>query len=48
MVTSGESSKTGVTFSPRQPIPDGLASKFALASKKDGRLAIAREGAWKV
>jgi len=29
------STKTGVTFSPSQPIPDGLVRKLALASKKD-------------
>jgi uncharacterized protein YdhG (YjbR/CyaY superfamily) len=27
--------KTGVTFSPSRPIPDGLVTKLALASRKD-------------
>ena len=30
-----KSSKTGVTFSPSQPIPDGLVKKLALASRRD-------------
>lgn len=30
-----KSTKTGVTFSPSQPIPDGLVKKLALASKRD-------------
>lgn len=30
-----KSTKTGVTFSPTQPIPAGLVKKLALASKKD-------------
>jgi uncharacterized protein YdhG (YjbR/CyaY superfamily) len=30
--------KTGVTFSPRQPIPDGLVKKLALASRKAQKL----------
>jgi uncharacterized protein YdhG (YjbR/CyaY superfamily) len=30
-----KSSKTGVTFSPRQPIPDELVTKLALASRKE-------------
>jgi uncharacterized protein YdhG (YjbR/CyaY superfamily) len=30
-----KASKTGVTFSPSQPIPDGLVKKLALASRKD-------------
>lgn len=30
-----KSTKTGVTFSPRQPIPDGLVEKLALASRSD-------------
>ena len=30
-----KSTKTGVTFSPSQPIPDGLVRKLALASKRD-------------
>jgi uncharacterized protein YdhG (YjbR/CyaY superfamily) len=29
-----KATKTGVTFSPRQPIPDELAAKLALASRK--------------
>lgn len=33
-----KSTKTGVTFSPRQPIPDGLVAKLALASRKDHKL----------
>jgi uncharacterized protein YdhG (YjbR/CyaY superfamily) len=32
------STRTGVTFSPSRPIPDGLVKKLALASKKDQRL----------
>ena len=30
-----KASKTGVTFSPRQPISDELVTKLALASRKD-------------
>jgi uncharacterized protein YdhG (YjbR/CyaY superfamily) len=30
--------KTGVTFSPSQPIPDGLVKKLALASRRDQNL----------
>ena len=30
--------KTGVTFSPSQPIPDALVKKLALASKKEQKL----------
>ena len=30
-----KSTKTGVTFSPSQPIPEGLVKKLALASKRD-------------
>jgi uncharacterized protein YdhG (YjbR/CyaY superfamily) len=30
-----KSTKTGVTFSPSQPIPDGLVKKLALASKRE-------------
>jgi uncharacterized protein YdhG (YjbR/CyaY superfamily) len=30
--------KTGVTFSPSQPIPDGLVKKLALASRRDQKL----------
>lgn len=30
-----KSTKTGVTFSPRQPIPDALVTKLALASRAD-------------
>lgn len=33
-----KSTKTGVTFSPRQPIPDELVRKLALASRKDQKL----------
>lgn len=33
-----KSTKTGVTFSPRQPIPDALVEKLALASRKDVEL----------
>ena len=33
-----KSTKTGVTFSPSQPIPDGLVKKLALASKRDQKL----------
>src|SRR5262245_43168820 len=33
-----KSTKTGVTFSPSQPIPDGLVRKLALASRKDQNL----------
>src|SRR5688572_13392545 len=33
-----KSTKTGVTFSPGQPIPDGLVKKLALASRKDQNL----------
>ena len=33
-----KSTKTGVTFSPSQPIPDGLVKKLALASRKDQNL----------
>jgi uncharacterized protein YdhG (YjbR/CyaY superfamily) len=29
-----KSTKTGITFSPGRPIPDGLVKKLALASKK--------------
>ena len=29
-----KATKTGVTFSPKQPIPDALVKKLALASKK--------------
>ena len=29
-----KSTKTGVTFSPRQPIPDQLVTKLALASRR--------------
>ena len=31
-------SKTGVTFSPSQPIPDELVEKLALASRRDQNL----------
>ncbi|SEW27534.1 Uncharacterized conserved protein YdhG, YjbR/CyaY-like superfamily, DUF1801 family [Cognatiyoonia koreensis] len=30
-----KSTKTGVTFSPRKPIPDELVAKLALASRKE-------------
>ena len=30
-----KSTKTGVTFSPSQPIPDALVEKLALASRRD-------------
>ena len=30
-----KATKTGVTFSPSQPIPDGLVRKLALSSRKD-------------
>lgn len=30
-----KATKTGVTFSAKQPIPDGLVKKLALASRKD-------------
>jgi uncharacterized protein YdhG (YjbR/CyaY superfamily) len=30
-----KATKTGVTFSPRQPIPDALVSKLALASRSE-------------
>lgn len=33
-----KSTKTGVTFSPRQPIPDVLVEKLALASRRDHNL----------
>jgi uncharacterized protein YdhG (YjbR/CyaY superfamily) len=33
-----KSTKTGVTFSPSQPIPDGLVEKLALASRRDQNL----------
>ncbi len=33
-----KATKTGVTFSPRQPIPDRLVKKLALASKRDQNL----------
>lgn len=33
-----KSTKTGVTFSPNQPIPDALVEKLALASRKDQNL----------
>jgi uncharacterized protein YdhG (YjbR/CyaY superfamily) len=33
-----KSTKTGVTFSPSQPIPDGLVKKLALASRRDQKL----------
>lgn len=33
-----KSTKTGVTFSPKQPIPDALVRKLALASRRDQNL----------
>jgi uncharacterized protein YdhG (YjbR/CyaY superfamily) len=33
-----KATKTGVTFSPSKPIPDGLVKKLALASRKDQKL----------
>jgi uncharacterized protein YdhG (YjbR/CyaY superfamily) len=33
-----KATKTGVTFSPGQPIPDGLVRKLALASRRDQNL----------
>ena len=33
-----KATKTGVTFSPSQPIPDGLVEKLALASRRDQNL----------
>ncbi len=33
-----KSTKTGITFSPSQPIPDELVNKLALASKRDQNL----------
>jgi uncharacterized protein YdhG (YjbR/CyaY superfamily) len=33
-----KSTKTGVTFSPGKPIPDGLVKKLALASRRDQKL----------
>jgi uncharacterized protein YdhG (YjbR/CyaY superfamily) len=33
-----KSTKTGVTFSPRQPIPDELVRELALASRRDQNL----------
>ena len=33
-----KSTKTGVTFSPSQPIPDGLVKKLALASRMAQKL----------
>jgi len=33
-----KATKTGVTFSPSQPIPDGLVKKLALASRRDQNL----------
>ena len=32
-----KATKTGVTFSPKQPIPDALVKKLALASRKQAR-----------
>ncbi len=33
-----KATKTGVTFSPTKPIPEGLVTKLALASRKDQNL----------
>lgn len=33
-----KATKTGITFSPSQPIPDALVAKLALASKADQNL----------
>lgn len=33
-----KSTKTGVTFSPSRPLPDGLVEKLALASRTDQNL----------
>ena len=33
-----KATKTGVTFSPRQPIPDGLVKKLALASRVEQKV----------
>ena len=33
-----KSTKTGITFSPRRPIPDDLVEKLALASRRDKNL----------
>lgn len=33
-----KATKTGVTFSPSQPIPDGLVKKLALTSRRDQNL----------
>ena len=33
-----KATKTGITFSPSRPIPDGLVEKLALASKRDQTL----------
>jgi uncharacterized protein YdhG (YjbR/CyaY superfamily) len=33
-----KSTKTGVTFSAKQPIPEGLVKKLALASRRDQNL----------
>ncbi|MBM0108780.1 DUF1801 domain-containing protein [Steroidobacter sp. S1-65] len=33
-----KATKTGITFSPSRPIPDGLVEKLALASRKDRNL----------
>src|SRR5688572_15237639 len=33
-----KATRTGVTFSPRQPVPDGLVRKLALASRRDQNL----------
>jgi hypothetical protein len=33
-----KSTKTGITFSASQPIPDGLVKKLVLASRRDQNL----------
>lgn len=33
-----KATKTGVTFSPRQPIPDGLVKKLAVVSRKERKV----------
>lgn len=33
-----KATKTGVTFSPRQPIPDGLVKKLAVASREEQKV----------
>src|SRR5688572_12283609 len=33
-----KSTKTGITFSPKQPIPDGLVKKLAVASRREQKV----------